>query len=53
LRKGFRGAPGGARGSTLPPAAKREIKTAKNGPKPQFKVSKVYPDPKRMVLIHF
>ena len=29
------------------------IKTAKSGPKPWFKVSKMYPDPKRMVLIHF
>ena len=57
---GVRGAPGGSGGrqgapggSTQPPAAKRVIKTAKNGPKPRFKVSKVYPDPKRMVLIHF
>ena len=50
---GRQGAPGGARGSTLPPAAKRVIKTAKNGPKPWLKVSKVYPEPKRVVLIHF
>ena len=48
--RGHQGAPGG---STLPPAAKRVIKTAKNGPKQWFKVFKVYPDPKRMVLIHF
>ena len=48
--RGHQGSPGG---STLPPAAKRVIKTAKNGPKPRFKVSKVYPDPKRMVLIYF
>ena len=51
--RGFRGAPGGARGFTQLPAAKRVIKTAKNGPKPWFKVSKVCPDPKRMVLLHF
>ena len=57
---GVRGAPGGSEGrqeapggSTLPPAAKRVIKTAENGPKPWFKVSKVYPDPKMIVLIHF
>ena len=48
--RGSRGVPGRSR---LPLAAKWVIKTAKNGPKPWFKVSKVYPDPKRMVLIHF
>ena len=57
---GHQGVQGGARGSRgvpgrsrLPLAPKWVIKTAKNGPKPWFKVSKMYPDPKRMVLIHF
>jgi hypothetical protein len=54
LRRGFRGAPGGTRGRQgvyATPGGKKSDKNSKNGPKP--KVSKVYPDPKRMVLIHF
>ena len=39
-------APGGAR------EPKRVIKQQNNGPKPWFKVPKVCPDPKGMVLIH-
>ena len=33
--------------------AKNMENQRKNGPKPRFKVSKVHPDPKKMVLIHF
>ena len=48
------GARGGARGVYATPGGKKSDKNSKkNGPKPRFKVSKVYPDPKRMVLIHF
>jgi len=47
---GRQGAPGGSR---VPPAPKRVIKQQNNGPKPWFKVPKVCPDPKGMVLIHF
>ena len=47
------GARGGARGVYATPGGKKSDKNSKKGPKPWFKVSKVYPDPKRMVLIHF
>ena len=50
---GRQGALGGARGSRVPPAPKRVIKQQNNGPKPWFKVPKVCPDPKGMVLNHF
>ena len=46
-------APGGARGVLATPSGKKSNKNSKNGLKPCFKVSKVYPDPKRKVLIHF
>ena len=39
---GRQGALGGARGVYATPGGKRVIKTAKNGPKPRLKVSKVY-----------
>ena len=48
--RGHKGAPGG---SGVPPAPKRVIKQQNNGPKPWFKVPKVCPDPKGMVLNHF
>ena len=57
---GYQGVQGGARGhqgasggSRLPPAPKRVIKQQNNGSKPWFKVPKVCPDQKGMVLIHF
>ena len=60
---GVRGAPGGPWGRQGVQGGAREVKTTlgakmsdkncKNGPKTWFKVSKVYPDPKRMILIHF
>ena len=48
--RGSRGAPGGWR---LLPAPKRVIKQQNNGPKPWFKVPKVFPDLWGMVLTHF
>ena len=51
---GRQGAPGGLRGVLgTPQCQKRVIKQQNNGPKPWFKVPKVCPDPKGMVLIHF
>ena len=57
---GHQGVQGGARGHQGPPggfrvplAPKRLIKQQNNGPKPWFKVPKVCPDPKGIVLIHF
>ena len=52
-RGGARGHQGAPRGSRVPPAPKRVIKQQNNGPKPWFKVPKVCPDPKGMVLNHF
>ena len=53
VRGGARGHQGAPEGSMVPPAPKRVIKQQNNGPKPWFKVPKVCPDPKGMVLIHF
>ena len=50
---GVMGAPGGPGGSRLHLAPKSVIKLQNNGPKPWFKVPKVCPDPKGMVLNHF
>ena len=53
VQGGARGHQGAPEGSMVPPAPKRVIKQQNNGPKPWFKVPKVCPDPKGMVLIHF
>ena len=53
VQGGARGHQGAPRGSRVPPAPKRVIKQQNNGPKPWFKVPKVCPDPKGMVLNHF
>ena len=60
---GVRGAPGGsggrqaalggARGVYATPGGKKSDKNSKKWPQTTVKVSKVYPDPKTMVLIHF
>ena len=49
---GHQGVQGASGGPGVPPAPKRAIKQQNNGPKLWFKVPKVCPDPKGMVLIH-
>ena len=51
--QGVQGWPMGRQGVYATPGGKKSDKNSKKGPKPWFKVSKVYPDPKMIVLIHF
>ena len=49
--QGGSGVPQGRQGVYATPGGKKSDKNSKKGHKPSFKVSKVYPDPKRVV--HF